>query len=257
VARAPDLKTILILPDLHVPEHDQIVWDALLQWLREHPVSEIVLLGDFLELASCSQHPGTDFTSLNEDFKAGRQVLKELLTACPKGHITLLEGNHETRLARITASKLPQLADNLSIAEGLRLAEIGATWVPEDEQPITRGDLELIHGHQALGEGFGARYHAAKMVDVYGEPGHTVVYGHTHKQQAILKASKRGNQLGLGLGALRTMRPDWLHGREAGWCHQFAVACVRANGHTDVMVVSIRDGAFVWDGKLYTGRRHG
>jgi len=220
-----------------------------------HPVDEVVFLGDFLELESCSQHPGTDFTTLLEDFSAGKGVLREVRAACSSAQLTLLEGNHETRLRRITAAQLPQIAGALTVKVGLSLDEIGATWVPEDEQPIVRGDLDITHGHQTLGEGFGSKYHAVKMVDTYGEPGHTVVYAHTHKHQAYLKPSKRGNQLGLGLGCLRTLRPGWLHGREAGWCHQFAVAYVRPNSHTDVVVVTITDGAFVWGGELYAWPR--
>lgn len=245
-------RTILLLPDLHVPDHDTRVWEAIVhQWLPKHPMDEIILMGDFLELESCSQHPGTDFKTLHKDFEVGKAVLKELREACPGARITLLEGNHETRLKRITAARLPQAADSLTVPEGLDLAAYQAFWVPEDRQPVTRGTLDILHGHQALGAGYGSKFHSVKLIDTYGEPGRTVVYAHTHKHQAFLKASKRGNQLGLALGCLRTLRPGWLHGREAGWCHQFGVAYVRDSGHTDVVPVMVTQGSFVWDGVWY------
>jgi predicted phosphodiesterase len=64
-------------------------------------------------------------------------------------------------------------------------------WVPEDQQPIRRGQPRVLHGHQIPGKQL-PKYHAAKVADLYGAPGLTVVFGHAHRPQHFERPSKEG-----------------------------------------------------------------
>jgi UDP-2,3-diacylglucosamine pyrophosphatase LpxH len=249
------LWTVCILSDVHIPENDKLVWAVVLKWIGENQPDEIILNGDFLELSSCSQHGGApDITNLEADFEAGRQAIEELRDAAPAAKITYLEGNHETRLVRFILAKAPSLFGALTIPLGLHLDKYGVEYVGEREQPISRGTIDILHGHQVGGGRLAIlpKHHAAKIVDVYGHSGRTVVIGHSHREGVHSKPGTNGNQRGVALGALRTMNPEWMHGHLGGWVHQFGIGYVWPGGPSHLYAVTIHDGSFVWNGKLYT-----
>ena len=244
-------EAILVLSDVHHPEHDRKVWATILELIKDIRPQEVILLGDFLEMASASMHGGAELEKLTEDFEAGKKALKEIREAVGEDcRITYLEGNHESRLTRFLWNKAPSLRDSLSYEVGLDLKALGVEWVPESKQPITRGDLDLTHGHQDLRER-PSKYHSGKMAEVYGRPDRTVMYGHTHKPQVFTRPTVGGYATAIGLGCARTLSPGWLHGQQAGWVHQIAVVYLSGAGRSYVYPVTFRHGQTVWNGKLY------
>ena len=229
-------------------------------WIREHQPDRIIILGDFMELASVSQHGGSaDLVRLESDLAAGNKALDDLRADAPLAEISYFEGNHETRLNRFVLAFAPALYGSLSVEKGLRLDERGIRWVPEDKQPVALGSLDIIHGHQVPGGGL---YHARKLVDIYGRPGRTVVCGHYHRPQTITRPGHPdygGYSCGVALGCLRTIARSevlWTHGKATGWVHQFAVAYVRGE-RSDLYPITLTNGAFAWGGKLYCGSPEG
>lgn len=249
------LRVVVVITDVHVPDQDAALWKALLAFLEDVLPDEVILGGDFLELESCSQHPGANLIMYAADVDAGNAALDDLQTASPRSKLTYLEGNHETRLSRFLASRAPTLVGALGLRAALKLDQRGIDWVPEDAQPIARGTLDILHGHQ-MGTGKGAslpKYHANRALEVYGRPGRTVTYGHTHKPQKITLPSVNGNKKAVGLGCGRTLKPGWLHGSEAGWEHEFGIAFIHPDGQTDYYQVKVTNGTFCWAGKIYNG----
>ena len=244
-------RTILVLSDVHVPEHDRKVWATSLEIAKDLQPGEIILLGDFLEMSSVSQHGGAELEKLTEDFSAGKQALKQLREVVGDGcKITYLEGNHESRLTRFLMSKAPSLRDSLSYQIGLELDSLGVEWVPEHKQPITRGDIDFTHGHQDLRER-PSKFHSGKMAEVYGRPERTVMYGHTHKPQVFTRPTVGGHATAIGLGCARTLQPGWLHGAQAGWVHQIAVVYLSEAGRSYVYPITLKHGQTMWNGKFY------
>ena len=250
-ARANAVKPILILSDVHHPEHDRKVWACTLELAKDIQPQEVILLGDFLEMASVSMHGGAELEKLTEDFDAGKKALREIREAVGDDcRITYLEGNHESRLTRFLAAKAPSLRDTLTYEKGLELEALGVEWVSEVKQPIVRGDLDLTHGHQDLRER-PSKFHSGKMAEVYGRPERTVIYGHTHKPQVFTRPTVGGHATAIGLGCARTLSPSWLHGAQAGWVHQIAVVYLSGAGRSYVYPVTFRHGQAIWNGKLY------
>lgn len=251
----PRLSTLLVLSDMHFPEHDRAVWSTVKELIPDIRPSEVVLLGDFLEMGSVSQHGGGDLEKLTEDFDAGKQALKELRELVGGDcRITYLEGNHESRLTRFIMAKAPSLKDSLSYEIGLELKALDIDWVPEHKQPIHRGDLDLTHGHQDLRER-PSKYHGGKMADVYGRPGRTVLYGHTHKPQVYTRPTVGGYATAVGMGCGRTLSPGWLHGAQAGWVHQIAVVYMTEAGRPHIYPITFQHGQTAWNGKFYGARK--
>ena len=248
---AKGTQTVLIASDVHIPEHDRKAWKAFLRFAKDLSPAFVVLAGDFLELHSVSQHGAFNRELLNEDFAHGRQAIEAIKTAAPKAKLIYLEGNHETRLPRYIASKVPSLSGTLDLPSGLKLKDYGVAWVGETKQPWSRGKLDVIHGHQM---GKGPKHHAMRMADLYGTPNRVVVYGHTHKPQMFSSPGLGGIKTAIGLGCMRTLQPEWLHGANAGWGHGFALAEVSASGRASVYPVPVVDGYIFWRGKTYDGR---
>lgn len=250
-AKARALHPILVLSDVHHPEHDRKVWATILELCKDIQPQEVILLGDFLEMSSVSMHGGSDLERLTEDFEAGKKALREIRESVSEDcRITYLEGNHESRLTRFLYAKAPSLRETLSYQSGLGLEALDVEWVPEAAQPITRGDLDLTHGHQDLRER-PSKFHSGKMAEVYGRPERTVMYGHTHKPQVFTRPTVGGYATAIGLGCARTLSPGWLHGAQAGWVHQIAVVYMSGAGRSYVYPITFRHGQTIWNGKLY------
>lgn len=226
----------------------------MLEFLEDVRPSEVVLSGDFGEYSSVSQHGGGFESRLTDDLTSVKLALDELRAAAgPDAKFTYLEGNHESRLPRAIASWAPTLAGAVDLPSMLGLKERGITWVPEHQQPIHRGPLRVLHGHQVLGK-YGPKFHTAKSADVYGSTaGVEIIYGHVHQSQTFSKPVAGGYVSATSLPCGRSIGPDnvrWLQGREAGWHHGFGVAYV-TNNIAQVYTVKVRKGQFLWHGRLY------
>jgi hypothetical protein len=243
---------LALLFDLHLPDHDRPAWSSVLRWLQDHKPSEVIL-SEFAEWESASQHGGNWGTRWDRDVAAVRRGLIQIRSILPDAKIVWQETNHDTRLTRLLEDRLPAFSGALTVARELGLKDMGIEWVNE-RTVIRRGALKVIHGHQLATNdrsGLLPKYHAARAVQLYGEPGVTVVYGHTHRTQSWTEPCDGGEKRAVNVGCLRTLRPAWQRGREAGWLHQFAAAYVSASGPANLYLVDIHGGSFAFEGKRY------
>lgn len=255
---------ILLITDIHVPDHDRRVWSIIAQVLKVERPNEVIIMGDFLEMNAMNLHGNRMFEAFEDEMKAGRLALDQLKHCAPMARITFLEGNHETRVTRWCEKNAPQLLETLNIPKQLGLAERGIQWVNELEQPIRRGSLKILHGHQlSTSKTFGLpMYFTRRMAERYAEAGCTIVCGHTHKSQVFTiplhgeAVNGRSYVKGVGLGCGKKMDPSdvaWMHGSVHGQAHEIALACVRADGVTDLHPFTISNGCAVVNGRFYRG----
>lgn len=250
---------IFHITDIHVPDHDPLAWSIILQLAWNEQPDEILIMGDFAELAAFSQHGKFQAVMANWEAEkaASRFKLEQLRRACPTAVITYLEGNHETRIRRWCADTCPQLLGTLTLPKELKLEELNIDWVPEDQQPIFRGNLAVLHGHQ-MGRGKGGylpQNHAKKACETYGAPGRVITYGHVHKHQTWDLAMYGGNVRAVSIACGRDLNAPWLNGSVSGWSQQVAMSYVRPAGKPDLYTIDIAFGAAMWNGHLYTGVR--
>ena len=241
---------ILVIPDLHAPNHDPMALEAVLGLMEAQKFAEVILLGDAVECVSCSWFGGPE--SLRAWKEEARQAAVALMAIRMRhdGPITLLEGNHDVRPELKVERVAPQLCG--SIQEQVGYANMGIAVIPEREQPVRRGRCLMLHGHTDLPSKSPPVYHARRLCDVYSQPLVSVLYGHTHRAQTFTRAiylegSTWSTSTAYGLGCMEK-RPKWLKG-VLGWCQECAV--VHPESGT-VQVLRINDGA-LWFG----GRRFG
>jgi predicted phosphodiesterase len=254
----------LILPDVHRRVVQEGFWRALLKLKAELQPNWTAILGDFEDFQSVSRHvEDFDRPALEEDMGFVKLGLEELASARRKvdDRILFFEGNHEDALTRFLTANAPSLRSSLSIPQWLstHLPKVPFTWIPQHRQPYSVGRLDLLHGHQFLAGGFSGsvgKHHAVKAVELYGRPGHIVVYGHTHRPSYFERANFWGQMRALGLGCVRTIPPEvkWLKGQPAGWANEAAVAFLTP-GHAEVSVLRYNpvNQCVAWQGKTFSG----
>lgn len=247
VADVGRTRSIAVLADLHIPDEDKAAVAAALALIRERQPDEVILLGDVGEFESCSQH-SPSLQRYSDDIAAVRGFLQRLRAAAPSATLTLCAGNHETRMHRTISAIMPTMAGAHRIENDLGLNALGVQYVPEDAQPIRRGNALLLHGHQ-VGKWL-PKHAAARLADIYGASGGTVVCGHGHRGQWHERAMAGGNAIGVSLRCLRSLKPGWLHGQEAGWGLGMAWITV-LNDDATVEPIQFRGGAMVFGGVGY------
>jgi predicted phosphodiesterase len=243
VAQPGHVRPIAIITDVHVPDHDQMLWANFLQWCRDEQPQEVIVGGDFLELESCSSHGGTVRPPmLKEDVEDGKAALDQLRAANPDAKITYLEGNHEDRLNRKVVNDAPALDGALSLPEMLELKERGIAWHKYGEV-VMRGKLGVTHGW------YTPVHHAKKHLE---ELGCSVMYGHTHRPQVYTRGKVGGTTHGaFGLPCMRVLEAGWLKERPSGWMQGFGVVYPHEDGCFTPYVVLANRGTFVWNGRIY------
>jgi predicted phosphodiesterase len=247
------LTTIAVLSDFHFPEVDQSFWRATLSLLAEVQPDEIVLNGDFGEFSSGNGHtPDVFKAAYADDVSVVRSALRQLRKTCANAKLTYLEGNHENMTIRALANGAPAFVKGFweRFAGELDFEKLGIEWVPEGKQPLRRGNLRVLHGHQVPGKHL-PKHHAAKMADLYGAPNLVVCFGHSHRPQTHVRASKEGDCTAYALGCGRTLDPAWTKGSPGGWRHELGIAYVRPDGAANLYPVRFEAGALAWAGKLY------
>lgn len=239
-----EVHTAIVIADAHHPTCDVATWNATCKLIKEVQPDEIILLGDFLELESCSQHSRFVQQAFLDDMASGKAAIAALRRKAPAAKITYIEGNHETRLRRFTQSVAPTLKGALTLPEQLDLASANVDWVPRGKL-VKRGRLHFTHGD------FHNVHHAKKHLDTYGV---SVAYGHTHRPQMYISRDGVGRcRAAFGLPCMRSIQPDWLEGKPSGWMHGFGVLYVDDSGDFNLYPVLCLDGKFRWQGRTYDG----
>lgn len=190
--RATDSKfrTLVCLPDIQAPFHDERALDVALQIVTAVGPDVVVMHGDNLDLPELSRfrkHPS--FASSTQR-AIDRMTLfcAELRAAAPAAEIVWIQGNHEARIEHyildnaaaaygISRGQLPDEDPQrpvLAVPELCRLDESGVTYLggyPANDywfQPNVR----VVHG----------TYTGKSAPDRYLAEGTSVIWGHTHSQ---------------------------------------------------------------------------
>jgi UDP-2,3-diacylglucosamine pyrophosphatase LpxH len=247
VTKTGTLESVLIVSDAHIPYHSRVWWDLLLQVGRALAPQHIVIIGDFADFYSVSDHDKDPERAnrMDEELVEVEKCLDEIdaLGARDKLYI---EGNHEDRLRR-HLMKNPALARVVSTERLLRLKERGWEFVPY-KRHASRGAVHFTHDVGAAG-----RNAVFRALDVYG---HSVVSGHTHRLAYIVEGTATGEcKLSATFGwggdveqvdymCLAKARKDWALGLGIGYLEP-------SSGFVYLSPVPIVHGTCVVNGQLF------
>lgn len=173
--------TTVFLGDLHYPYVD---WWALAHALavcQRYPVARVILLGDVIDaecLASfeeCAKSAAQE--RLGSELGFVPRLIRHLRTTLGKPEIIYVLGNHEDRVRRTLAKKVPGLTGLLTYQDLLRKAsrqDLPDQVVPRDRWYDLRG-LYALHGFWVRSEaGMTARKHVERL-------GASLIVGHSHR----------------------------------------------------------------------------
>jgi len=174
------LNTALVIPDTHIPFHDQRAYDLMLEVATYQDISEVVILGDYADFYQINSY-GTD-PRIKEHFfdevEAVYGELRFLRDSFPAAKIVYLMGNHEYRLERFIEQKAPELFGLLELPKLFHLSELKIQSIPYGPNQI-----HSVLGSQlyARHEPLGGNQHAAHNSVV--RAGCSLIMGHLHRIQ--------------------------------------------------------------------------
>ena len=252
-------RSVLVLPDLHIPHHDPAALDCVLQAYNYLKPQEVVVLGDWLDCEQFSSHPKSSFAEVRAHrfFEDELEPCIDVLNKLQKfgNKLVFVEGNHEQRIERWSLSLGNRLGQDIykmispyrNLAEGRKKF----VWVPYKSQLAhyeIAPDLWALHGWSFAKSA--ARIHQDRAVSV------SVVYGHTHRQQSEARRDPATGRVlkAWSPGCLSKLQPLYAQNTPTSWVQGFSIVYVGKDTWTDY-TVTIQQGTCVLpDGKLISAR---
>jgi predicted phosphodiesterase len=246
---APELRTTVILSDMHIPEMDMAAYNATLHFIRDKRPDFLFINGDMLDMHSFSSFlhdPALDHRT-QESLDQANAVLDQLAEASPNTIIKFIAGNHEMRLIKYLYGMpeiLPFVTKGKSplqiLADALSLDDRGIDWYGYPEVVNFHG-FYITHG-EATG------LHAAKKeLETHSVSGTS---GHCHSNKYWERRGRNGVLQWWSIGGLCSRdvsyRPNnsWVQGM--GYLTQ-----VVGTDIFDFTPIPIVKGQFIYDGVLY------
>lgn len=251
------LSRILIIPDTHVPYHDERAWRLLLQVAQAFGFDYVIILGDFRDCYSVSAHSKSPsrvrLVRLEAD--AAKKKLDELGVALKVGrlkHYHLLtqieklydEGNHETRIERQILERVEGLEDVINTPKLLGLRERGWRFTPYRKHAKV-GKLYSTHDVGQNG--------ALKVLNTFQS---NVISGHDHAINYCVRGNATGEaHVSSTFGWLGDRdKVDYMHKIKAyrDWALGFGIGYLGPNDYIYLVPVPIVDYTCVVEGRLFT-----
>jgi predicted phosphodiesterase len=248
----------MILPDAHIPNHDEKAMACVLEAYRILKPKRVVVLGDWLDCEQFSSHGVSTMAELrahrfvDDELDPCRAILDKLQKN--RNELIYIEGNHEARIERWAVqwgSRLgPDIYDLMAPRKLLGEGRKKFTWIPYKGQlshyEITP-DLWAIHGWSFAKRA--AAIHQEKAVSV------SIVHGHTHRQQSETRRDPTNNRVlkAWSPGCLSKLQPLYMANNPTAWVHGFSLVYVGRNSWTDY-TITIQDGRCILpDGREVSG----
>lgn len=244
------LNPYLIIPDTHIPYHDERAWKLMLKVAGDLALHGIVILGDFADCYAVSSHSKDPArkTMLEWEINEVKKKLGELDKFKVKTKV-YIEGNHEDRLLRYLRDVAPALHDVVSIPLLLKLKRRGWKHVAY-KNDFSIGKITFTHDVGSAG-----RYSVYKCLDTYQ---HSNVTGHTHRLAYIVEGNAKGeHKVSAQFGWLGDVNEiDYMHKASAkkNWSLGFGIMYHDpSTGYGYLIPVPIVNYTACVNGKLYRG----
>lgn len=237
----------LFIPDCHFPEVDMRAWAVMLDVASQFKPDEVVYLGDFHDVYSCSDYtkdPLKNINLLRHELEPGQAAMAQVEKITKAKSFVFLEGNHENRIERYVATYASKLAGITSTRDILGIPRHYKYYPYGMKNHHHMGKLVATHGSVC------GQHAAAAMLRKYGQ---SVVFGHTHRTQEYRTRNLKGEEfaafnigwLGDATKAAEYIKnvPDWSHG--------FGIAHFKTSGDFFFQTISISpQGECLYHGEL-------
>lgn len=173
-------RTVMIMPDLHAPDHDPAALTAFLTALEVLGPDELVIIGDFIDCkapARWSRQTAAEYANtLPGELAAGKMVLEQIRSVFD-GVVSFIPGNHEHRINTYVHAYAPAVAGLVpELPELLDFRTYDVSY-HASTYAVAPGTL-AIHG-KALSSVLGAAGQSAYKERT--RHGLSIVQGHSHR----------------------------------------------------------------------------
>ena len=247
-------KKAVILPDIHVPDHDMNAILPILRFIKDIQPDMIVSLGDFYDFHDVSKFDKdpTKTQSLQKEIDEGKKLWKAIKACAPKAELYLLTGNHEQRLHKYLLRN-PELysLSSLKLENILELKEYGVKIIPVNKDLFLNKNLLLTHGAQADGGKLSTKSGYTANANLL-KKGVSGISGHSHRLGASFKTDYTGTKAWYEAGCLSKLDPEYT--KRPDWQHGFIVAHYGSEFFHVQMIPITESYNFYYGGKLYSGK---
>ena len=257
-------KTIVIMPDVQAPLHDQGMVDKFVQFLADYEPDELAQVGDFTDSTEISRWvrgKKPEFAGdLQQGFDISRYILEKVRDVFD-GRFRIVRSNHDDRLELYIQGCAPGLASlrALSIENLVGFDDFGVEFIRDEVVELTPQAREpwiMCHGDEGSLNQVAGRtaFNLAK-----NKFGANVVCGHTHRAGLTSESygyngKIRDTRYGLEVGHFMDLtKADYLKkkGVGANWQQAFGILHLHGSKVYPQLVSVDYDGNFSVEGKLY------
>lgn len=257
-------KTIVIMPDVQAPLHDEKLVDKFVQFLADYEPDELAQVGDFTDSTEISRWVRGKKPEFAGDLQAGldsgRYVLEKIRDVF-SGRFRIVRSNHDDRLELYIESCAPGFASlrMLTLENLAGFDDFGVEFIRDEVVELTpeaRDPWIMCHGDEGSLNSIAGRtaFNLAK-----NKFGANVVCGHTHRAGLTSESygyngKIRDTRYGLEVGHFMDLtKADYLKkkGVAANWQQSFGILHVHGSKVYPQLVPVDYEGNFSVEGKLY------
>lgn len=256
----PGSRLVMVLPDLHIPHHDEAALQCVLQAYKHLRPDTVVVLGDWLDCEQFSSHGVMSMAELR-----AHRFLEDEVDPCNaaldklqkyKNELVFVEGNHEQRIERWAAKWGARLGpDFYKLMAPRKLLGEGRkkfTWIPYMDNlshyeitPALKNSTALwaVHGWSHAKRA--AAIHLNKAISV------SIVHGHTHRMQVETRREPSTGRIlkSWSPGCLSKLQPLYRANNPTEWTHGFSLVYVGKSSWTDYTISIVNGKCVLPNGK--------
>ncbi len=257
-------KTIVVMPDVQAPLHDEKLVDKFVQFMADYEPDELAQVGDFTDSTEISRWVRGKKPEFAGDLQAGldsgRYILEKIRDVF-SGRFRIVRSNHDDRLELYIESCAPGFASlrMLTLENLAGFDEFGVEFIRDEVvelTPTARDPWIMCHGDEGSLNSIAGRtaFNLAK-----NKFGVNVVCGHTHRAGLTSESygyngKIRDTRYGLEVGHFMDLtKADYLKkkGVAANWQQSFGILHVHGSKVYPQLVPVDYDGNFSVEGRLY------
>lgn len=240
-------ETVIFASDFHVPYHDVVLVDAMLDVMADIKPHRVVLNGDINDFFQMSRFNAANerLELLQSEINQGKLIRQQVRIVNPDAIIDETIGNHEERLMTYPGFRAPALRslESLQPANLLGLNELEITHWPANGFRL-REDFVVEHGvvvRSSSGASAKARLESTLI---------SGIMGHTHRMDSYRKKGYRDLSW-YEQGCMCMLNPDYVKGG-ANWTQGFAIGIFSTKtANFNVQLIPAVGRGFIYDGKHY------
>lgn len=260
--KARSSRTIVIMPDVQAPLHDQELTDKFVSFIRDFQPDELAQTGDFTD----STEPGRWVRGKKKeyagDLRQGFHIAMDILDdiRCVfDGRIRIVRSNHDDRLELYIENFAPALAafgeHELSFESLMHFDDYEVEFVRDGVIELVKDQWIMAHGDEGSLSPQAGKTAFGLAKNKFGV---NVVCGHTHRAGITSESYGYNGRIthsltGFEVGHFMDLRQaDYLKkkGGTANWQQAFGIL-ETLHGKTFVHPVMVNDGYFSFEGVLY------